>query len=107
MRGIATLAIFTLIAGCASEPVAPPAPVPQYEATQKPAATTLEEAQKLGYTIVNEDGQKLYCREERKLGSHIQKDRTCLTEQELLASRDFQQRNFDNMKKYRPPPAGK
>ena len=49
-------------------------------ATEKPEAKTLDEAQKLGYKIVNEDGKTLYCRETMKLGSHLRKDKTCLTE---------------------------
>ena len=78
----------------------------QAAATEKPEAKTLEEAQKLGYKIVNENGKTLYCRETMKLGSHLRKDKTCLTEEELAAVRDSNQRNFENMKKAIPPPHG-
>ena len=109
MRFFPVLAALTLAVGCASQPSAPPPepePVTKLAATEKPEAKTLDEAQKLGYKIVNENGQTLYCRETMKLGSHLRKDRTCLTEQELAAVRDSNQRNFENMKKAIPPPHG-
>ena len=98
MSRLPGLIAWVLLAGCAAEAPAPD-PAPTFVATDQPAATTLEEAQKLGYKVVNEDGRTMYCRETPKLGSHVQKDRTCLTEDELLAARDANQRNFENMKK--------
>jgi hypothetical protein len=77
-----------------------------YVASNAPEAKTLEEAMKMGYKVVNEKGQLMYCRETRALGSHLKKDRTCLTPQELEATREANQRNFENMKKYIPPPQG-
>ena len=78
----------------------------KYVASNAPEAKTLEEAMKMGYKVVNEKGQLMYCRETQALGSHLKKDRTCLTPQELEAAREANQRNFENMKKYIPPPQG-
>jgi len=76
-------------------------------ATDTPEAKTLDEAMKMGYKVVNEKGQTMYCREDRATGSHLKKDRTCLTAQELEAAREANQRDFDNMKKRTLPPQGK
>lgn len=104
MRPIPFLLGLTLVAGCAAQPAPEPATV--LASTSKPAATTLEEAQKLGYKVVDENGRQLYCREQPKLGSHLLKERVCLTEEELLAAREASQRNFQNMKKAAPLPKG-
>ena len=99
MRSLLILAAAGLTVGCASQTASTPAPPPTYVATDAPAALTLEEAQKLAYKIVNEDGKTLYCRETRKLGSHVQKERTCLTETEMYEARNSNQRQFEDMKK--------
>ena len=110
MRCITLLAALTVVAGCASQPKPEAVPAKNaatYAPTTLPPATTVEEAIKLGYKIVDQDGKTMYCRETTKLGSHLRKEQTCLTAEELAASRDANQRNFDNMKKYRQPPQGK
>ena len=100
MRPLLILAAAGLVVGCASQTTsAPPQPATTYAATDTPEATTLEDAQKMGYKIVNEDGKTMYCRETRKLGSHIQKERTCLTEAEMYEARNSNQRQFEDMKK--------
>jgi hypothetical protein len=75
-----------------------------YAATDVPEATTLDEATKLGYKLVDDSGRTLYCKEWPKLGSRIQKERVCLTEEEFTAARSQQQRTFDKMKKPGPIP---
>jgi len=100
MRSLVILTVAAMLAGCAAQTAStPPQPAATYAATDKPEAITLEEAQKLGYKIVNEDGKTLYCRETRKLGSHVQKERTCLTEAEMYEARNSNQRQFEDMKK--------
>lgn len=106
MRSLLILAAAGVLAGCASQNAPEPPPAPTYAATDVPAATTLAEAQKLGYKIVNEDGKTMYCRETPKLGSHVQKERTCLTEAEMYEARNANQRNFENMKKVIPQRKG-
>ena len=111
MRRYRSLAVAVFVAGCAAQPspdretasggdVAPT----KFAATDSPDATTLDEALKLGFKVVDEDGRLLYCRESMRLGSHVRKDKTCLTEQEFLAARTDSQRNFEAMKKYKVPP---
>jgi hypothetical protein len=102
MRRTTTLLTLALIAGCAAEP-AQVTPT-RFEATDAPAATTLDAALREGYKIVDEDGRQLYCRETMKLGSHVRKERTCMTEQEFLAARADSQRKAETMKNYRIPP---
>ena len=99
MRSLLIFAAVGVLAGCASQNTAAPPPATTYAATDVPEATTLEEAQKLGYKIVNEDGKTMYCRETRKLGSHVQTNRTCLTEAEMYEARNSNQRQFEDMKK--------
>ena len=110
MRQILMLAALVVATGCAGQPAAKAPvkaePAVTFVATEKPEATTLDEARKLGYNIVDEGGQTLYCRTNRKLGSRIHTETICLTEQEMLAAREASQRNFDNMKKAIPPPQG-
>lgn len=98
------------VVGCAGSPSGPqPAEVvaTKYAATDTPEASTLDEALRLGYKVVDEDGRRLYCKETKKLGSRLQKERTCMTESDFLVARESSQRNFENMKKYRQPPQGK
>jgi hypothetical protein len=106
MRVALPVSLLVLLVGCATQqaPVAPAGTT--LAATDKPAATTLDEARRLGYRIVSEDGRTLYCRDSRDLGSHIRKQTTCLTEEEMVAAREAAQRNFDNMKKFQTPPQG-
>ncbi len=106
MRSALLVSVLMSLVGCATQqaPVVPAGTT--LAPTDKPAATTLDEARKLGYRVVNEDGQTLYCRDSRDLGSHIRKETTCLTEDEMVAAREAAQRNFDNMKKFQTPPQG-
>jgi len=110
LRQILILAALIVATGCAGQPAAKAPvktePTVKFVATDKPEATSLDEARKLGYEIVDEGGQKLYCRTNRKLGSRIQTETVCLTEPEMLAAREASQRNFDNMKKVVQPPPG-
>lgn len=84
------------LAGCASAP-----PV---ERTVPVTAENLPDVQRAGYTIVNRDGQKLYCRRERRTGSHARYETSCLTAEELDALKDATQRGVEAMRRTRPPP---
>jgi hypothetical protein len=106
MRQLLVAAIAVLVLGCASEPAVEPVVTTAYAPTTQPEADSVEAARKLGYKVVNEDGKTLYCRSQKKLGSHIRKETVCLTEEELLIAREASQRNVENMKKVTPPPHG-
>ena len=88
------------IAGCAGKPSASEPQATTYvsaKGEQLQAAPTradgtldpkvLAEAKKAGYSIVNTNGEVLYCRTDVKLGTHIRKntDTVCLTAQEMMA----------------------
>jgi hypothetical protein len=106
MRQLLLAAIAILVVGCASAPAAEPEVATRYATTMQPEAESLDAARKLGYKVVDEDGQTLYCRSQKKLGSHIRKETVCLTEEELLIAREASRRNAENMKKVTPPPQG-
>jgi hypothetical protein len=113
---IATLATAVVVgvSGCASAPAPTPAAPPAAPAAKaaapvaptppaKPAAPaaasadakdsmTLEQAMAAGYEIVDRNGQRLYCRDELKTGSHLRKTRTCLTAEELRELKENAQR---------------
>lgn len=99
MRQLLFAATAVLLLGCASGPAVEPEVATTYAPTTQPEADTIEAARALGYKVVNEDGDVLYCRSHKKLGSHIRKETTCLTEDELLIARDASQRNVDNIKR--------
>jgi len=95
----------------APQPAARPA-VPAADAnasTAKPEKSAVDPIalKKAGYKLVNEDGQQLYCREDLKTGSHLQKTRTCLTERELAALKDNTRREIEYMRTRSAPPQGK
>jgi hypothetical protein len=96
--GLAMCAL--VVAGCAGEAGKPPPPATTYVSAngqQLQAAPTradgtldpklLAEAKKAGYSLVNTNGELLYCRTDVKLGTHIRKntDTVCLTAQEMIA----------------------
>jgi hypothetical protein len=107
--------MFVLAAGCASQSEkAPPPAAPAVAARTAPAATsattapkTVQEAQKAGYKIVNQNGKTVYCREQMKTGSHVRTETICLTAEELDAAREASRRNLDQMQKPIPPPQGR
>lgn len=103
MRSALLLAAVGVLIGCAAQNTPKDPPGTTLALTDKPEATSLDEARELGYRVVSEDGQTLYCRDARDLGSRIRKQTICLTEAELLAAREAAQRNFENMKKFRTP----
>ncbi len=100
MRVSCSVVAALALCGCATK-APPPA---TSAATDVPEATTLEEARKLGYKLVDDSGRTLYCKEWPKLGSRIQKERVCLTEEEFTEARSQQQRTFEKMKRSGPIP---
>jgi hypothetical protein len=92
-----TGAIAMVMAGCAGTPSPKPAPVTV--ASQAPAVTQTNaapdpqaagsdaqrasHAKKLGLTVMTVNGEVLYCRTERKTGSHLATETSCYNEQQL------------------------
>lgn len=105
-----------MVAGCAGQPSSPPPTPTQYvNATGQTLAAAssgdvdekrLADAKKRGYTLVNTNGETLYCRSDFKTGSHVQKETTCLTAQELDSLHDQTHQSLQSLKPS-PPPAGK
>jgi hypothetical protein len=86
MRGFIFLLGLTAV-GCASQPSVPPAPSVPPSATAKPAdsidAQRLAAAKNLNMKVIDKDGQQLFCRSNLVTGSHIQRDVTCYTGEQL------------------------
>jgi hypothetical protein len=103
-----------ILFGCSSAPVQPPphesvvANASQSTASArglKIDGNSLANAQKLGFTPVNEHGEVLYCREEKKTGSHIRGETVCVTEAELQTLRERTQHGLNEIMRQQPPPA--
>ncbi|MEA3197983.1 MAG: hypothetical protein QOF32_2035 [Gammaproteobacteria bacterium] len=122
-RGVAIMRITLLVsaiimAGCAGQPNAPSPDARYVTASGQPVdqiqlstpdgdvnAKRLADAKKRGYTLVNTDGETMYCRSDLKTGSRIQRDTVCLTASELDALHDQTRRSLENVK-VTPPLAG-
>lgn len=66
----------------------------------------MQDAKKRGYTVVNEDGKVLYCRSDYKTGSHVQKETSCLTADELASLHDRTQLGLSTIARPTLPPSG-
>jgi len=110
-----TVIALVLLAGCATQPAAEtPAAAPHLAARSSlttpdgtPSELTPMQAKALGYKIVNQNGKQLYCRKQRKTGSHIQVETICMTAEELQMARDASQRNLEQMQRATAIPQGK
>jgi|HubBroStandDraft_1064217.scaffolds.fasta_scaffold1155953_1 hypothetical protein len=102
------------LAACAGQPSNPPAHYAPEATTaalaaagaapSDPLAERLAAAKKLGYTVVNTDGELLYCRSDLKTGSHVQKETTCLTAAQLDHLHDQSRLDLQNYLKPNMPP---
>jgi hypothetical protein len=101
MRFSIMLAVVAL-AGCAGQ--APEEP-PEHQV--KLDSSNIVEAQKAGYKIVNENGEKRYCKRDLMTGSHVRYTTTCLTEKEWQEMIDASRRSVEAMSRTRPPLQGK
>jgi hypothetical protein len=59
-----------------------------------------------GQANVNEDGKVLYCRSDYKTGSHVQKETSCLTADELASLHDRTQLGLSTIARPTLPPSG-
>ena len=83
-------------AGCASPPTNP-----QNASSAAPLAITdaqrLAIAKNLNLKLVDKDGQQLFCRSNLVTGSHLQRDTTCYTADQLDKMEAQQQRDLDQL----------
>jgi hypothetical protein len=117
--------IAVVIAGCAGQPSTPSpaqniAVASQAAAAAQPAAAPQpgapaggadvqrqSHARKLGLTVVTSNGEVLYCRTERKTGSHVATDTNCLTAQQLDDLHEQTRQDLEQFMKPQLPRPGK
>jgi hypothetical protein len=89
--------ILLFVAGCAGQPASQPPPTATYvnasgqrleqvsvrNADGDIDAKRLVNAKKEGFTVINKDGETLFCKTWDKTGSRVLKDTQCLTAQQL------------------------
>lgn len=64
----------------------------------------LANARKLGFTPMVKDEQVLYCRQELKTGSHLQRESQCMTPAEFETLRQNTQQQLDDFQRHSRPP---
>jgi hypothetical protein len=103
-----------LAAGCAGQQVSAPTTVVERvpEGAKELAPKTddtisedrLAEAKKMGYKLVNQDGQEFFCRTNLKTGSRVQRETVCVTQQDIDELREQTQQGLANTTRQLPPP---
>jgi carboxypeptidase C (cathepsin A) len=101
---ISLVFIALALAACASPP--PPAPAPTVTRQVKIDNANVEDVQHAGYTIVNKDGEKLYCRTDAITGSRVQTRTSCLTEREMSEQNEATRESMDSIKMKQTGPSG-
>ncbi len=123
-----TGAIAVVMVGCANAPTQPnPAPtaVASQPAVANSTGTTAatnaagtagapatdaqraSHAKKLGLTVMTVNGEVLYCRTERKTGSHVATETSCLTQEQLDDLHEQTSRDFEYFRRPQlPKPSG-
>lgn len=113
---ITILAGAVILGGCAGQPSPAEAPTRYVSASGQVQPTAPEgdldakriaEAKKQGFTLVNTNGEALFCRSDFKTGSHVERNTTCLTASELDALHDQTRQALQNNFRQNAPPSGK
>ena len=116
MKSAAILIVTIIVSACAGTPPAnhnvsaPAATPPVAKATPTNTADkgeSLLALQRQGYTIVDKNGERYYCRDEKKTGSRLAHETVCMTQKEMDDLRDRTQHNMGNFMREVPPPQGK
>ena len=113
MKSVLLPVVVLTIAACAGQPSSPPPPAVTSTATATSGKTItvsgddidekrIADAKKRGYTLVNTNGQTLYCRTDFKTGSHLVKQTTCLTSEELDALHDQTRQGMQSLRPNAP-----
>jgi hypothetical protein len=95
MRALMLLMAF-LGAGCASQPSNPQTATGRLATTD---AQRLAIAKNLNLKVVDKNGQQLFCRSNFVTASHIQRDTTCYTADELDKMEAQLQRDMDQLER--------
>lgn len=69
-------------------------------------AEKLPEVRRAGYSLMNRDGRRLYCRRAPRTGAHARFETTCLTAEQLDALKEATQRGAEAMRRTQPPQQG-
>jgi hypothetical protein len=108
MRSLMFFVVLALV-GCVTQPSGPQAKQPTAQApavsssaalqpTDSVEARRLAAAHKLNLKVVDKDGQQLFCRSNLVTGSHLQRDETCYTADQLDHMQAQMQRDLDQIK---------
>ena len=103
------LFVTAAVVGCASQPSTPTS---KLATTQVPAAVSssvaqpsdsveahrLAAAHKLNLQVVDKGGQQLFCRSDVVTGSHLHRDETCYTADQLDRMQEQMRRDLDQIK---------
>ena len=114
----ALCALLVLTAACAGQPVSAPvstsvlatASSPQRQSASAPAGKSkidtnaLVNAKKLGYSVVNQDGIPMYCRNDLKTGSRVEREIVCLTAAQIDDLRQLTQKRLSDVTRQSLPP---
>jgi hypothetical protein len=119
---IAIYSLLLIAAGCAGQPSQSPAAAPTKYISNAPVvdpaaaaavhedkdlAKLVLEAKRRGYTLVNQDGETLFCHTGARTGSHVVADTTCVTEAQMDSMRRQTQQVLQTNQMQAPPPQGK
>jgi len=115
---IVTLSFILALSACAGQPPAPAVVPVTRNVSSSPVVTTASsgakttddavvQAKRLGYTVVNENGEQLFCHKDARTGSHLATETTCLTAKQMEDLRLETQRRMQSFQMQQPPPSGK
>lgn len=96
------LIVALAVVGCATQPSAPAPTSAVAPSTVAPPADSVEAqrlaaAKNLNLKIIDKNGQQLFCRSNLVTGSHIQRDQTCYTADQLDHMEAQMQRDLDQI----------
>jgi hypothetical protein len=110
------MAIALVMAGCAGRPAMAPKPTGSSVQPAPPVLAPSEgetraqrqaQAKAMGYTLVNQDGEDMYCRTSVQTGSRLKKETVCLTASDMGILREATRQTFSSPTLQMPPRQGR
>jgi len=103
------LVVAVAVVGCASQPSTPSSKLPTAQAPSVASsaaaqpgdsaeARRLAAAHKLNLKVIDKDGQQVFCRSNLVTGSHLHRDETCYTADQLDHMQEQMRRDLDQIK---------